>query len=95
LNVENLYYFAIITPKQIQIYQKKENNKYNNCFDFDIKFDYKTEFNQFLYFVKNDNSKIEITLFLEQILSNLYKIAEINHLAIIRLLLNFEKNISD
>ena len=89
----NLHYISIITPKQIQVYQNK-NKQYNKCFDYDIKFDYKTEFNQFLYFIKNDNSKIEITLFLEQVLLNLYKNKVLNHLIIIRLLLNFEKNIS-
>lgn len=89
----NLHYFGIITPKQIQIYQKHESG-YNKCHEPDLKFSYPKERDQFIALLKGDKTKIEIGLFLKEVLEELYQSPKVEHLAVIRMLLHFDKKIS-
>jgi hypothetical protein len=93
-NSKNLQYFAIITPVTIQIYHKKKGDTYNIYAEPDLELNYKKEFKQFISFLKNDINKIDINLFLKEVLSELYREMNINHLAIMRLLIHFDKKIS-
>lgn len=90
---QNLHYFVIITPKRIHIYQKHKSG-YNKCHEPDLTFQYSKEREQFIALLKSDKSKIEIGLFLGEVLNELYQSPKIEHLAVIRMLLHFDKPIS-
>ena len=89
----SLKYFVIVTPKKARVYINHKN-QYNNLNNPDCAFDYEKERKQFIEFLKNDRSKIKIELFLEEILLDLYAQKEIEHLAIVRMLIHFDKQIT-